>query len=118
MVGSSNHVSTVWIGTSRGSTGACSLGPGAYGRITLYADQIQTTAKYEHYQNSFSGAGPEIVQVVFTMTEQAAARIMSAGALVKARCHGTFYMYLNMYEAAYFDQQHMELAYTVTVYTV
>ena len=95
-----------------------SMQPGAYGRITLYADPTQTTAKYAHYQKLSSGAGPEIVQVVLTMSEQAAARIMSAGALVKARCHGTFYMYVNMHEFAYFDQQHVELAYTVTVYTV
>ena len=92
--------------------------PGAYGRITLYADPRQTTEKYAYYQKPASGTGPEIVQVVLTISEQAATSIMSSGALVRGRCQGTFYMYVNVYGAAYFDAQHQELAYTATVYTV
>jgi hypothetical protein len=95
-----------------------SMQPGAYGRITLYADPKHTTEKYEYYQRSASGTGPEIVQVVLTISEQAATRIMSSGALVQGRRHGKFYMYVKMYDAAYFDERHEELAYTASVYTV
>ena len=92
--------------------------PGAYGRITLYLDPKLIAEKYAYYQKPASGTGPEIVQVVLCISEQAAGRIMSSGALVQGDRHGTFYMYVNMYDAVYFDQQHEELAYTATVHTV
>jgi hypothetical protein len=95
-----------------------SMQPGAFGRITLYADPHHITEKYAYCQKPTSGTGPEIVQVVLFISEQAAARIMSSGVLVQGRSHGTFYMHVNMYDAVYFDQQQQELAYTSTVYTV
>ena len=92
--------------------------PGGYGRITLHADPQQTTAKYACYQKPTSGTGPDIVQVVLAIPVQAAARIMSSGALVRGHRPGVFYMYVNVYGAAYFDEQHEDLAYTASVYTV
>ena len=92
--------------------------PGGYGRITLHSDPQQTTAKYAYYQKPTSGTGPDIVQVILAIDETAAARIMSSGALVKGKRSGVFYMYVNVYGAAYFDEQHKDLAHTASVYTV
>ena len=92
--------------------------PGGYGRITLHADPTKTSDKYAYYQRPTSGTGPEIVQVVLDISEQAAARIMSSGALVKGGRPGVFYMYVNVYGAAYFDEQLRDLAYTASVITV
>ncbi len=88
------------------------------GRITLYSDPQHITEQYAYYQRSASDPGPEIVQVVLFISDQAAARIMSSGVLVPGPSHGTFYMHVNVYDAVYFDQQQQELAYTSTVYTV
>ena len=95
--------------------------PGGYGRITLHTDPTKTSDKYAYYQRSVIGAGPaapEIVQVVLDISEQAASRIMSSGALVKGHRAGVFYMYVSVYGEAYFDAQRQELVYTASVITV
>ena len=91
--------------------------PGGYGRITLYADPQQTTEKYAYYQKPTSGTGPDIVQVVLTISVQATTKIMSSGALVRGRRQGVFYMYVSVYAEAYFDAQRQELVYTASVIT-
>ncbi len=90
--------------------------PGAFGRITLYTDPQHITEKYAYYQRSASDPGPEIVQVVLFISEQAAARIIQSGALVRGPGRGKFYFYLNVYDVVYLDEQHRELAYTSTVH--
>ena len=58
-----------------------SMQPKSYGGITLYADLKQTTYKYPYYQKPATlgvfGSAPEIDQVVLTISEQAASRIIS-----------------------------------------
>ena len=93
-----------------------SMQPGAFGRITLYEDPLHFAEKYAYYQTSFSGTGPEIVQVALFISELAAARIIHSGALVRGPGRGKFYMYLNVYDVVYLDEQHRELAYTSTVH--
>jgi len=94
-----------------------SMQPGANGRITLSSDPKQYAGKYAYDQKAISFAGPEIEQVVLTMSEQAATKILASGALVRGEVAGKFYMYVKIDAVCYFDQARAELAYTTAIYT-
>ena len=58
-----------------------SMQPGSVGRITLSTDPKGYPQKYKYYQDRFTGQGPEIEYLVLTMSEQAANKILTSGAL-------------------------------------
>jgi hypothetical protein len=85
--------------------------------VASHEDPQLIKEKYEYYQTSFSGTGPETVQVALFISEQAAAKVIQTGALVRGPGRGKFYFYLNVYDVVYLDEQHQELAYTSTVHS-